>query len=58
MGFVVYFPTGVPLTEIDYSIPIIFGNYDVYQNHVTTYQRCDHNLGGSTQWGPIQEVVC
>ena len=48
MGFVVCFRTGVPRTERDHSSPIISGNYEVYQNHVTAHHWRNHILGGST----------
>ena len=58
MGFVIYFKTDVPLTELDHSSPIISGDIETYQNHATTHQSRNHNLGESTQWGPLQEAVC
>ena len=50
MRFVFYFRTSVPLTGLDHSSPIISGNCEVFQNHVTAHQWLNHNLGGgSTQ---------
>ena len=44
MGFLVYFPTGVPVTELDRSSPITSGLIEIYQNHLTTHQWRNHNL--------------